>query len=90
LDGLIFFFNYNITRPPFFSENFDHMTKSLLLGVILPKATNFESNMFKVFRKKRRSSYIHLNKFPNEQFKQTFGTTSQNGLKVSLFIVALF
>jgi hypothetical protein len=28
----IFFFRNNITRVPIFSENFDFMTKSLLLG----------------------------------------------------------
>jgi hypothetical protein len=39
----------------------------------------------KFSEKNGKSSYIWLDKFPNEQFKQTFGTTSQNGLKVSLF-----
>jgi hypothetical protein len=50
----------NVTRPPFFSENFDHMTKSLLLGVILPKATNFESNKIKICRKKMGSRVIFV------------------------------
>jgi hypothetical protein len=73
-------FRYNITGLSTFSENFDFMTKSLLFG------NNPESNKIKIFRKKNgKSSYIWLDKFPNEQFKQTFGTTSQNGLKVSLY-----
>jgi hypothetical protein len=46
---------------------------ALLADTMLTKlyATGPESNMFKIFRtKKRRSSYIHLDKLPNEQFKQ--------------------
>jgi hypothetical protein len=40
---------------------------------------------FPIFSEKNgKSSYIWLDKFPNEQFKQTLGI-SQNGLKVSLY-----
>jgi hypothetical protein len=63
----------------------NHSTLSGLVLVIIAKQQTFRHKV-KIFRKKK-SSYIWLDKFPNEQFQQTFGTTSQNGLKVSLYRV---
>jgi hypothetical protein len=52
--------------------------------VVIAKQQTFRHTI-KIFRKQMGSRVICLDKFPNEQFKQTFRTTSQNGLKVSLY-----